>query len=340
MKGIINVIRSFLYNSLEVVYSIYFRKETKRVENIFEQRKTIDLFDYCSLSKEMPRRHNTIQNELQLYGTMDDLCKYANKNKLKGNVKLEHGLYLGGYTNFTFKTKFFISKHITFSDYREGWLSKKISKQEIIKIGPYIHYNKGLIEKSEVEHLKTKFGKTLIVFPSHSIPGLTLEYDVQLFLDEIDNVKSKHNFKTVIICFYFNDIIQGSHKQYESKGYKITCAGHKYDRYFLTRLKSIIELGDVTMSNKMGSHLGYCIYMNKPHYLFSVEVNYEFKEFKEFRTNKEDNLLDKELEQFNKEFGVYSETISNSQYKLTDYYFGFEHIKTKEELSSLDIFNR
>ena len=28
------------------------------------------------------------------------------------------------------------------------------------------------------------------------------------------------------------------------------------------------------MSNKMGTHLGYCIYFKKPHYLFSQDVNY------------------------------------------------------------------
>lgn len=338
MRNIITKIKSLLFNSVEIVYSIFYRNETKDAENIIEERKSIDLFDFISLSKDMPRRRNTIQNELQLYGTMDDLCKYANKTKLKGNIKLEHGLYLGGYSNITLETKLLITKHITYSDYRESWLCKTMSKEDIIKIGPYIHYSEGLLQKSEIKQLKIKLGKTLIIFPSHSIPGITLEYDIHLFLDEINHIKTKYDFKTVIVCFYFNDIKNGTHIEYEKQGYRITCAGHKYDRYFLSRLKSIIELGDVTMSNKMGTHLGYCIYLNKPHYLFNVKVKHEYKGAKEVRTLKELNLLEKELTQFNDEFGVYSEDISISQYNLTNYYFGFEQIKTEIELNSLGIF--
>ena len=52
----------------------------------------------------------------------------------------------------------------------------------------------------------------------------------------------------------------------------VVTAGYIMDPLFLSRLKSIIQLSDLTMSNNVGTHLGYCIYLNKPHWIVRQKI--------------------------------------------------------------------
>ena len=54
----------------------------------------------------------------------------------------------------------------------------------------------------------------------------------------------------------------------------MVCAGHAYDPHFLDRLRTLIELSDITLSNNLGTHIGYCVSLGKPHWIIPTPVHY------------------------------------------------------------------
>ena len=86
-------------------------------------------------------------------------------------------------------------------------------------------------------------------------------------------------------------------------------------------MKSIIELSDYTVSNSVGTHLGYCIWMNKPHYIIDDQIINE--------TNERDY---KKIGSF---FLTYTEQIQPEQYAVVAKYWGFDSVRTSEELKSI-----
>ena len=67
----------------------------------------------------------------------------------------------------------------------------------------------------------------------------------------------------------------GHTETYLEHGFECVTAGHIYDPFFLSRLKSIIDLATITTSNEIGTHIGYCIFMGKPHYFYNSSVEYK-----------------------------------------------------------------
>lgn len=127
------------------------------------------------------------------------------------------------------------------------------------------------LSSAEQENFKKKLGRTLLVFPNHSSHYIETKFDERDLILEIEKVKNK--FDTVLVCMYWKDILLKKEQPYKDKKYKIVTAGHIFDYNFLPRLKSIIKLADVTMSNAIGTHMGYCVYLGKPHYLFLQKFN-------------------------------------------------------------------
>ncbi|RGZ30770.1 hypothetical protein DW991_22365, partial [Bacteroides thetaiotaomicron] len=230
-------------------------------------------------------------------------------------------------------------------------------------IGPYIAYARPLLDSNELKSLKktlgktllvfpshsidkmtTQFdntdftlkktlGKTLLVFPSHSIDKMTTQFDNTDFTKEILRIKKNNDFKTVIISMYWKDICEKAElcRAYEDLGFKIVCSGHKNDINFLSRQKSIIELSDITMSNEVGTHIGYCIFLEKPHYLYSQEISYKESLAEVIKAeNINNDLMQSQLKDkfiVGKAFSSYSEEINEEQKKIVDYYWGTSNIK-------------
>jgi hypothetical protein len=325
-----------VFKVFEFLYSMLHFRSTKKAEKIIAERAQFDLFDFKQVSIPFERKKNTLQNELQLYGTAVGLCAYAKKKKIRGDIKIEHGLFLGGFVLNSLLNRLLINVHVTFSDYRKEILVGKFAAKRIEKIGPYIHYMRPYLNDAKHKDLKCKLGKTLLVFPSHTIPGVEQDFDSKCFIEEIISIRDQYSFDTVLICFYWNDIQNNFFQKFEGFGFLFSCAGHRYDDNFLRRLRTLIELSDSTISNKMGTHLGYCIYLNKPHYIFLQEV--QIKSEKTLRSDVEINLTEMELNDFNQKFGFYSEQILEEQRKIANKYFGFDQIKSSDELRKLKLF--
>jgi len=110
---------------------------------------------------------------------------------------------------------------------------------------------------------------------------------------------------------------------------------------FVSRLKSIISLADFTMSNATGTHIGYCIYMNKPHYIFRQKIERTFDksgkiiENSTFRNKEQCLTLEEEKAELFDAFSEICDEITPKQRDVINKYWGVSSIRTKEELIQL-----
>lgn len=310
-----------------------------------KNRERLKFTEIEKLSKDVEFKSKELWiGELQFYRyRMDKILKeYANfpfNNKI--HALFEHGVLYTDLCYGVYRAHEYVPS-IVASKYRVNVLEKQKYYSGAYAIGPYIHYAKSLLSKESLKSEKERLGKTLLVFPSHSIEGLVTDFKLKPFLDEIDTISE--DFDSVRICMYYKDVALNRFKEYQKRGYEVVTAGHYYDYNFLPRLRSIIETSDVTMSNDLGSHLGYCIYFNKPFYLYNPndvkhvgEENGENVEAmihneKIFEKTKENN---ENIINMTKEFSHYTEKINKKQYQLISYLWGFDEIKTPDELYNL-----
>lgn len=233
------------------------------------ERRNISIFNSSILSQPIPYGPLEIVIDNNKYGHAYTLRKYCNIDKPL-NAYIEHGLFWGGMIH---ADQYFwhVPTYITFSTNRKNDILSKGINKKILTIGPYIHYASSLLCKDELAELKSILGRVLLVFPSHSIPHINAHFNIDSFVDEIARVAK--DFDTVFISLYYLDALKKENIElYQKKGWHIVTSGHKHDQHFLNRQRTIIELADATLSNEIGTHVGYCIYLNKPHYYFHQEV--------------------------------------------------------------------
>ena len=305
------------------------------------KRKKLKFTDINILSQDLNESYNRVINaELGFWYSMDvTLKKYA---KLPPNYKihalLEHGVMLTEFTEGSFRAHEYLPSIVS-SKYRVNILKREKTFNGAYAIGPYIHYAESLLTDEQFKIEKERLGRSLLVFPSHSTDALLSKFDYNNFCKDIQEYSD--DFNSIRICMYYKDIQENKHKIYQKNGFEVVTAGHPYDNYFMSRLKSIIELSDMTISNDIGSHLGYCIYLNKPHF-----INSEYKT--SYSSNSENQNIQRESKK-SKEYIDKSENIKNiynlfsnfdkkinkKQFDLISYLWGFDEIKGRDELKNL-----
>jgi hypothetical protein len=319
-----------------LMYNFYRIKGGNKAISESERRKELSLFDYNELIKDIPfvPQERVIDNNL--YGYAFHVKKYAGfDGDLKGYM--EHGLYWGVHKD---ARSWHFNKFYTLSSRKNEEIIRELSGKTVISLGPYIHYAKPLFKKEDRNNLKKELGKTLLVFPSHSVKNMDVSFDLERFISEIN--RRKKGFKSVLVCMYFIDAWKQSLvERYEKEGYRIVTSGHRLDNYFVARQRTLIELADMTMSNEVGTHLGFCIYLNKPHFLFSQSLR------KKAVSNLHQKRYDNEVQQHIKKeisndraklsalFSSFRNEISEEQYAICNRLWGFDEIKSKKELQDI-----
>lgn len=309
----------------------YFRKQVA-------QRYYSNLFDYKFIASPLPYYPIEPVIENNYYGLGRTLIKYA---KLSGstNSYIEHGIFFGP-NIVPWERDWKVKNIIVPSLVREQHLRMKGITKNVMVVGPYIHYVKSLLNAFEYDSIKKTLGKTLLVFPTHSIMNVAVEYDIEHFISFIESVRS--NYKTILICLYWLDALDiQTVEMYRKHGFKIVTAGNRFDPHFLSRLKSIISLADDTISNDVGTHIGYCIYLNKSHYIFAQPVSYRAKDvIEEIRLKNSYNEDGKDAELYENEINEVKTTfstftpgkISEAQWHIVDKYWGIGEIKSPQKL--------
>lgn len=280
-----------------------------------------------------PNIYTSDNNTNALYSLSEVLKKYAGlplTTRLQGVI--EHGLY-GSEAILGNDVAGMKKGVITMGEHRKLTL-ESLTNEPVYFVGPYIHYAPFLLSGEELEKEQGRLGRNLLVFPYHSFGDSEACYDMENFADYIADIGKSYD--TIRICLHWKDILNGVHLFYRARGYECVTAGNAFDPYFLSRLKSIIECSAMTMSNGMGTHVGYCIHLGKSHHFFPQKVNYTNAEKTGINYGKnayEASPLFAEL--LDKLSVLYSGGIPPDAYEIANKIFGMDCIKTKEELKTI-----
>lgn len=241
---------------------------------------------------------------------------------------IEHGTYFSDQVA-DLELESNLPSFITYSPYRVKIL-KKI-RSFAYAIGPLIHYADHYLTAQELKSEKKRLGKTILFFPSHSLVGLTNDYNQEWSYKKIMSLAK--GFDTIRVCLYWRDILLGKHKYYQNKGLECVTAGHILDPLFLPRVKSIIFTADLTVSNDASSPLSYCIYMNKPHIIFYQRPKMSGKNY--LKQVMVDYWKSKPYNQIVEEFSKIHLSITPKQRKLMNFYGGIDNVQSKSQLMNI-----
>ena len=302
------------------------------------QRSQLSLDDIEELSQpidaELFNSWAIDSEEALYYGAMQELLQYCELSSISMppmNLGVQHG-YVFEICNW--EQSKLEKRNLVWSQKLVDMYHEYTNNQDIYAIGSPFFYAHSILNKAQIEKEKKRLGKNLLAFPMHSQTHVDTNYDPNKFLNVLKEERKR--FDTVRVCVYWKDVLRGSHKTYLDAGFECVCNGHLYDPNFLSRQKSLFELADATISNGMGSHIGYSVFMNKPHNL--IEDNFEYVNIVKGGDAQELTDVSKK-ENFNR---VKEAFLDNFDYKITkeqreviDEFWGISDIKTTRQMKDI-----
>lgn len=302
------------------------------------RRSMIPMHDIDALSQPIEDNlffANTINSaESLFYGDLHALLDYSGLQLLTMpplNLGLQHG-YVFEIRDWE-KSKL-NKRNIVWSRALVDMYRQYTDNPDVYAVGAAFFYAKSLFDNNTITEEKRRLGKNLLAFPMHSQTHVDTNYDPNKFLNIL--LEERKRFDTVRVCMYWKDILRGSHKVFEDAGFECVCNGHLFDPNFLRRQKTLFELADATISNGVGSHIGYSLFMGKPHCL--IDDEYEYVNIKKGGDAKD--LTEVEgTENFKK---VKNAFLNNTEYNITqqqravvDEFWGISDMKSPEELKKM-----
>ncbi len=320
----------------------FFKTAHQRFFKKMDNRKALALDDYNKILKPFNSYFLDPIQQNNYYGNAKTIKDFIKDKQSNSHFEIEHGAVLVFNEEVT-KNQFNTdppNAYLVMGAKREDFYKKFFPKMNIKAIGPYIHYSPLIYDNETVKKKKEALGRNLLIFPSHSTITFDYNYETKQLKDEVDRIGE--DFDTISLCFYWKDILSGKHNAFVGDSrYQIVTAGHIYDPHFLSRLKTIIYLSDCTASNAIGTHIGYSLYLNKPHRFISqnIETKISQKNWKaEYLTlNKSDwdIRLEKSNHLFKKTFELDQWKITKDQLDLCNEYWGFDQIKSPDQLRKI-----
>lgn len=300
----------------------------------YYRRSLIPFQDIESLSKEIPMEYiNTIQmdfDEPSYYGGYYILSQYAGLDMFilpPKNLGIQHGY---SFEILEWEKAKMNRRNLVWSKKMVQMYQSICENPHIYAIGAPFFYAKSLLDDAEIEKEKKRLGKNLLAFPMHSSICTDTNYDPSTFLAVLK--AERKNFDSVRVCLYWKDILRGKHKLYQDSGFECVCNGHIFDLNFLKRQKSLFMIADATISNGVGSHIGYSIFMNKPHKLIKDYYEYEGGDGRELT-----EIMEKP--NFQLVENVFCESrdysITASKIEVVDKFWGISDFKKPQELRKL-----
>lgn len=290
-----------------------------------EKFKHTDYFDYKKIVNIRfiePLGFNTVCH----YGCYKAVAKLTGRRFNFITDYLDHGASFRaepetmknlGYYNRSTIRRIYTMSEFNVSVYNECIKREKL-KSKAIAVGSYIKGADFFYSTAILDEIKKKYGRILLVFPQHSHNGNMAEYNVTDFINAINKYKNEYNFDSVFVCLYWADILRGSDEKYLQNNFVVVTAGHRSDPQFLSRQKDLIYLADHTMSNHIGSYVGYSICMNKPHFMYNQQTQY----FGDGIEMDKSPSLETAKKSYQEIFGTFTTTITPEQYQFTEKYWG------------------
>lgn len=309
------------------------------IKNIKSIKKILRIPDETASSFYPLVRNN------RFYGDEELIRNYSNTNEDLYAI-IEHGLYFGNNSSKVGNDfEWELGCILTSGDYRKNLISDFFPNYLCETIGPMIHYAKA--EQTYKDDLRRKLvanRKTLLFFPVHGNEFFTPEYDTEQTLNKIIEIADRHDCYNIVVCVYYGNMNLFNHiaNKLNNDRITITTCGNRYDSSFLMKQRAMIELSDITVSNNLGTHLGYCTYLGKPHILLPQNFSYignktaiESDFGGSNRSNNWKSDFEKEKKRFQGLFNGDSEVITEEQRKLCDYYWGFSKVKSPAEIRTI-----
>lgn len=321
------IIKKFLYlvNRNPISKSLFKQEIAKRakmsVSEIVPLSKPISMFSPFT---------NEIHPVNDWYGHAKIFKQYVEMpDNYKFKFIIEHAPYLTEQVS-DMELETDLPSFLTSNDFRVNALKKY--KDTVFNVGPFIHYSPHYYSQQKIKEEKKRLGKNILVFPAHSLKSLIMNHDKNYLLTEIKKIAK--NYKSIRVCLYWIDISLGFSKYYQQLGFECVTAGHILDPNFLPRLKSMIEISDLTLSNDAGTHVGYSVYMNKPHIIFYKKPS--MKTSKKWQELTLDYWSSKPYQDILREFTKVSYKITPNQKQIVNqYYGGKDNIKTPLEFKKI-----
>jgi len=289
--------------------------------------------DIKSLAQERPLITSEILRTNDLYGHAYILKRYAGlKDSYQIKGVLEHAAMLFDHVWPNDLAAPFPA-HFVFSSHRFPFL-RQLTNKALFAIGPSIHYAQPIFSDQEIKEIKRAMGKTLLVFLPHSAKSLLVQYDKKEILSYLKSIEK--DFDNILVCVGWRDVLLDCEKPFISEGYTCVTAGHINDRNFLPRLKTLILISTHTMSFGFGTHVGFCVHLNRPHWIVHLKTTLEGPEgIQKTSTYKGTPLGYGYSEHFLKFFKEPLDDITKEQQKAVDFLWGISDIKTSEELMEI-----
>lgn len=297
---------------------IRWKKEAKRLSDV-------DFFEFNELLKGgfvTPRFFNAVS----LYGNFKAISNLTHRSFNFLVDYLEHGVCFYDTPESTtlmgYATRPGIKNIYTFSEHRKGFIEQYLKSKGIRKhvhaVGPYIMGAGNFLPEESLEAIKKRFGRILLVYPSHSIDNVIAQYDATILIEEIE--RRAVDFDSVFVCMYWKDLVDEQRRQqYSDKGYIIVCNGLGSDPHFLSRQKDIMMLSDLVMTNGLGTHIGYAVCLQRPVYFFQQYKCSTDGHGKVLKVN--NNFVETE-KMFADAFRDYSFDITQEQIELVEKFWG------------------
>jgi len=330
-KNILRKVRVLRYIVSTIRYltaEFFFFFSNPRITHPSRQKK-LSVTDYRVLSIDRPILTPEFHYENAYYGIGCALKQYAGLGTMyRIKASIEHGLLLNNY---------YWEKNLhaplpgimcISSAHRTPFL-RTMTNKKIFAVGPYIHYAPLLYDEEKMDLMRREMAPTLLVFPSHSCHNVDADCsEPDEFLNEIKKIRC--DYKTCLICLFWKDVNRGMAEIFKEIDCKFVTAGHMYDPAFLSRLRTIIELSDYTMSNEVGTHFGYCVHLRRPHYFVRSTIRYSGKKDEEKAVTDIGNSA--EAIRLSAPFTQPGTTVTPQQQEVIDYFFGTSDVRTPEEL--------
>lgn len=238
---------------------------------------------------------------------------------------MEHGLYLNDQVD-QIDRETNLPTFITYSKYREKIL--KEYRKNVFSIGPFIHYARTLLSNEKIKSEKNRLGKSVLFFPAHSTSTVNLDYDIENLCKALKKISK--NYRSIRVCLYWKDILNGSDNIYRNHGFECVTAGHMLDPLFLPRLRSLIEISDLTSSNIISSQAGFSIHLGKPHIIINQKIKVKTDRYWQKRIN--DVFESDGYIEVLEEFAKINYKITPKQKSLVNIFWGSNQVKSKLEL--------
>lgn len=321
-------------------------EETISYEEI-DKQYTLALVDRCKLpfqdiyglSKDIPLDWMGVlyseSMESTFYGSFQTLMSYCDLDFIKTpppNFAIQHG-YVFEMSGWE-KSK--LEKiNLVWSRELKRLYNEYTDNSRIYPVGAPFFYADSILKDSEIVSEKKRLGKNLLAFPMHSSHFVDTNYDPKNFINVL---KEQQNiFDSVRVCLYWKDVIRGRGNIFQENGFECVCCGHIFDVNFLRRQRALFEIADATISNGVGSHIGYSLYMNKPHWL--IPDSFEYVDLNGTDGEELYSIVSKKnyIDVHDAFIGNSNYVITDEQRNIVDKFWGISNKKSPEELRKLII---